>query len=774
MNEVLACFHNIVTNVANSGRLQEECDVLALRIAKVLGKKNVNLGEYKSCMMASLRSLLPKDWDSAHEVAWTWLWENVERLILKIHGQPPGWTDALNKLLSSLDEEMKFEIRRDIYNKFFTIAPAGQDYFKQSNTYLHIIADKVLAMTLDLYVNPVKMVDDVSALGLRHVGYAIPTELFGPFVSASVEVMMTRTSDEKTIESFRWSLGLIGKMLVRTITEGSTIVMKAINSNSTKNLKKAIGCAPRGERSAWLLIVQVGTQSISPLAWSVESGALEAAYSIIQDLLTFRADRDRYYYGMDDLFARHPDIIRTLTTDAPTLVPVLLDGLIWRARTTENGLRRANYYIRHLLVDAEGKFSPTLSWISKTKDPRLVTHPIIVLLSDTVWARQAGQTFMFRKSWFLVTLIVFVFGQSILKHLNEGEATSVERTLVFCFRTFIYTLSMTQLIYIHLSKCAKALRARDTSRVFGLIPLPSYLTRNWQEAAGFLLMTMLVGMLLLEPILWCWSKADGKLFYQDCNGIKEIRFIYSVFSMIAMCLYYALDLDLAVLSTKVSAYVLVCIRMLYEVFLFLLALSATLLAFGSSISVLKHEQDDFRGIHKSALALLESSMRMFDGKHFEMYESDPLALACVFLFLVVVLVFLMNMLIAQLTCAYEAVYKDMVGYARLERIDIINFTMPQVPESRWRSFVENLKLHEKCEFGAGDIGVTGGVPIQEPANLNPTTQDMIKRFGGSTSVEMQWPTEQDTNDESDKFERLENLIQRSLKRLSKGSGGKKG
>merc|ERR1719487_1539229 len=104
-------------------------------------------------------------------------------------------------------------------------------------------------MTLEFYQDPVKLVDDLSALGLRHVGYAIPTEMFGPFVSAAVEVLMTRTNDETTVESFRWSLGLISKMLVRTITEGSTIVMKAINQNSQKLLKRAIACAPRGERA---------------------------------------------------------------------------------------------------------------------------------------------------------------------------------------------------------------------------------------------------------------------------------------------------------------------------------------------------------------------------------------------------------------------------------------------------------------------------------------------------------------------------------------------
>jgi hypothetical protein len=114
MSEVLACFDNIVTNVSNTSRFQEECEVLTLRIARV-SKGSVNFAEYKSCMLASLRSLLPKDWDTAHEVAWSWLWENVERTILKNHGQPPIWERALSKLFASLDEEQKFEIRKDFY-----------------------------------------------------------------------------------------------------------------------------------------------------------------------------------------------------------------------------------------------------------------------------------------------------------------------------------------------------------------------------------------------------------------------------------------------------------------------------------------------------------------------------------------------------------------------------------------------------------------------------------------------------------------------------------
>merc|ERR1719454_762275 len=163
---------------------------------------------------------------------------------------------------------------------------------------------------------------------------------------------------------------------------------------------------------------------------------------------------------------------------------------------------------------------------------------------------------------------------------------------------------------------------------------------------------------------------------------------------------------------------------------------------------------------------------MYDGAHFEQYESDEVVLICVFVFKVAVIVFLLNMLVAQLTCAYEAVYSDMIGYARLERIEIIIGVMPVVPQKRWLGFLESLSLDSKCEFNAGDIGVTGGLQILEPANANPTTSDMIKRFGGSTSVEMQWPVEQEgQGDEADRFERLENMIQKTLKRITKGGSG---
>ena len=100
--------------------------------------------------------------------------------------------------------------------------------------------------------------------------------------------------------------------------------MKTINTNSGKQLEKAVGYASRGKRASWMLNIQASSFSV------------DAAKLIIVDLLTIRADRDRYYYGMDTMLERHADIVERLCMDAPALLPTLPDGLTRRSRTTEN------------------------------------------------------------------------------------------------------------------------------------------------------------------------------------------------------------------------------------------------------------------------------------------------------------------------------------------------------------------------------------------------------------------------------------------------------
>uniref|UniRef100_A0A7S1AZ59 Globin domain-containing protein n=1 Tax=Noctiluca scintillans TaxID=2966 RepID=A0A7S1AZ59_NOCSC len=771
MKEVLDCFHNIVTNVSNSARLQEECDVLALRISRV-AKGSVNFADYKSCMLATLRAILPKDWSTSHEVAWSWLWENVERVLMKTMGKPPKWQDSLTKFYASLTEETKFEMRADIYARFFVGAPAGQDYFKQSNTYLHIIADKIMEMTLEIYATPVQMVDEISALGLRHVGYGIPTELFGPFVSACVEMLNTCTKDECVIDAFRWSLGLVSQMLVRTIQEGSTIVMKAITTNNSKLLRKAISCAPRGERASWTLLVQVGTQDISPLAWSIESGNLKAAEAIIKDLLSFRADRDRYYYGCDELFRRHPDIVQKLRDFAPTLLPELFDGLVWRSRTTEAAGRRVNYYIRHLLLNKDNSFAPALEWIAEFKDPRVVCHPIITLLSDMLWNRVSYWRFLYGKSWLLLTLGIFICSQSVVINMNE-PSKEAERITTFACRVFVYGFSMTQTLFSHLTQVCAAYKNEETVSIFRVIKVPEYL-RERRETASALVGVCLVVMLGLEPILHCWTHGEDNdlLFTSDC-GQDDLKFLYSIFSALAMFLYFLQLIDLTVFSNTISAYVLVCSRMLSEFALFLLALAVSIVMFASAVSTLKHDDANFSGIVDASLSFLMVCLGMASDATIDEIFNQPVIFACVGIFIVTTIFFLLNLLIAQLTCAYDAIFADMVGYARLGRIGIIVETMPKIPSSKWDAFVASLRLDKPCEFGPGDLGVSGAIQVYEPASAHTINVDMISRFGGSTSVTQPWPSDNE-EDDNDRFDRLEKIIVRSMKRVEQKKKGASG
>ena len=237
----------------------------------------------------------------------------------------------------SLPEASMSWIRQDFFLHFFKVAPAGSDFFKQSSTRLYFIADKIIELTLEMYRQPRAMVEDISGLGLRHVGYAIPAELFSPFVTSAVDVFREITTNETAIAGFQWSLTLVSKILVRAIAEGSTVVMKAISTNDEVSLKKAMALSPRGKRAQELLNISVGAQSISPFYWSIKSGNFNSAKAILDDLLTIRADRDVYYFACDDLFARHPDVVQYLITDVPALLHPLFSGLIWRSRWINKG-----------------------------------------------------------------------------------------------------------------------------------------------------------------------------------------------------------------------------------------------------------------------------------------------------------------------------------------------------------------------------------------------------------------------------------------------------
>jgi hypothetical protein len=547
--------------------------------------------------------------------------------------------------------------------------------------------------------------------------------------------------------------------------------MQAININSAKALDKAIACAPRGERAKWMLLIQVGTQDISPLLWAIRSGAIDAAVAMLSDLMTIRADRDQYYFAAEDLFVRHSEIVQVLLSDAPGMLPRLLDGLVWRSRVTENGYRRVNYYVKYLLVDRDGSFHKTLEWIVQSKDPKIVCHPVLVFVADLLWNRVACRSFILGKAWFLVSLGVFITSQSALKSVAPGEIITADTLRLFTFlvRCIMYMFSMGFMIFTHSAKIVRGYRKKDTMTVLQFLKLPKYLA-NWQDSASLALCGCLVIMMSSEPILICLNKQsrfathddEDVLFSARCDTADAIRkFPYSFFSMTAMMLYYVLLLDLAVFNNRVSAYLLVCGRMLSELALYLITLFMVLVTLSSALSCWEQDEPDFGSIGIGMMTLWEMVLAIYSTDDYARLHNDPIVLLGCYAYLVVAVLFLSNILIAQLSCAYDAIYKDMVGYARLKRIRVITETMPAVTEERWTGFTKSLLLDARIEFNEGDVGVAGGIQTQELASENPTAVDVIKRFGGSTAPTMPWPEEEKQGEEeADKFQRLEDIMKK--------------
>ncbi|CAK9016556.1 unnamed protein product [Durusdinium trenchii] len=764
MYEVLKSFDAVVRN--------EECNVISLRMAKIPGV--IHLNDFKAIMMASLRSLVPKGWDQHHEEAWIWLWSNVEQILQQEVGKLAPRGRLVSRYVGSMEQDSEEKLSKMIYQKFFGVAPEGQDFFKQSASRLNFIVHQIFQITVQIYQDPPRMVDELSALGLRHVGYGIPTVFFGPFVSCVIESVKEITNNDQALcDAFAWSLGLVSQILMRTIDEGSTLVMKAINMNSARHIIRALSDTPRKRRAMAMLKVTVGTQSISPLLWAIQSGSMEAAQAIVQDLLTIRADRDRYYFGADDLFTRHPDIIQVITTEARPLIRVLLDRLLWRSRLVVAGHRRVNIYLQHLLVTADGQFADALCWVSKMKDPTIVTHTVLERLTDLVWNKVIYLPFLLSKVWLLFSLMVFLFSQSILKNFLQAESIDhqVVRITTFVCRAFVYMASMTELIYSQSKVAIKAIRTRDLTRLFQ-IPLPSKYVTDWREAVSITLTLILICMFMVEPILFCLEHFEGDFegagrFTAQCPQAADVQDFYSILSMFGMFCYFALLVDFSALFIPLSAFVLTAGRLLPDLLLSLSAAIFCVIVFGTAVTVSQGNPADFRDVFSAMMTLFQISVGMYPQQNFIQLEHSRWLLVMCVGFVVLVVIFLFNLLIAQLIGSHATVYRTVVGLARLNRMAVICDSMPSVRQKVFRNFIQSLRLDHRMEFGEGDIGLPGGIQVLEPAGLHPTYEDSIHRYGGSTSPNMPWPEEDEevSNSIEDRIDNITRIFKKALKRM---------
>lgn len=588
--------------------------------------------------------------------------------------------------------------------------------------------------------------------------------------------------DESLHDGLWWTLDLIGRIFIRTLAEGSTPVIIAINKNTAAEMQTAVANYPRGEREVILLRVQVGTESMSPLIWAIEKGALESAKAILGDLLTMRADRERYYYGMEALFTRHADIISMLCDKAPSLLSTLFDGLIWRSKNVKNGVRRANYYIASFLRDDEGQLTSSLLDLIKHGDPEIICHPTAVFQADLLWTRLCCLPWALTKLWFCVTLLVYVMAEQ-QAFIPRDPLSTKRYSVVFC-RAFLYVFSLGQLFAKHGFQTYRAIRQKQVTRLGGCLPVPKYMLQTRQEVVEILLLLCLICLFCCEPVLHCLAVSNELLI--DCCEFGEwqckLMHIYNRLAAFPMLFYFVLACELVHLNVHLSVFSVICSSLMWEFIMYLAVLCFFTAAFASAIACLPHslgaESIHMRDFFSWPLAfesLLAMAFNTYGADNYEeiAQADEPLLKWLVMGFAACWHVYLMNLMVAQLCQRYKELFLDAQGNARLTRgINIYETAMPLISKKRWAAFLASLHLEEACELDEGDNGPRGAVPTTEDPyeylQYPNVPLDRVQRYGGLAKAELPWPALEDAVDDSDvgrlaqmtqtKFEEMDRLM----------------
>eukprot|EP00438_Fugacium_kawagutii_P021909 Skav207156 [mRNA] locus=scaffold573:283595:295640:+ [translate_table: standard] len=261
-----------------------------------------------------------------------------------------------------------------------------------------------------------------------------------------------------------------------------------------------------------------------------------------------------------------------------------------------------------------------------SQDPHVVSHPAAALAADLIWFRFAvfyflrgpapqggpvavqqhhGSPFPMAKRpmdwaaafsgrcYLLFTLCIFIAGQAVLGNREENFE---ENVAIFSCRCFLYFGSMCQLLYQQVKLTYVDIKKGTINRSY-VFPIPEYLFDEMNNSTG------------------------TYIFTENCPEAQDMG-AYYIFSCLAMLLYWALLIDFAVISMRLSAFVLVCSRVMSEVGLFALALLFLIVAFATAISSLNHSLLEYDGVQLWLGALLKISLGMFPAADYLRFRDE--------------------------------------------------------------------------------------------------------------------------------------------------------
>jgi len=147
-------------------------------------------------------------------------------------------------------------------------------------------------------------------------------------------------------------------------------------------------------------------------------------------------------------------------------------------------MRRVNYYVKYLLINPAGEFADALKWLAATGDPATIAHPVVSVLSDSLWSGVVYRQFVVNKMWNVLSLLVFMLSQGILPRMITVDIDKDERDrinwAIAVGRVFSYTLNMSRLACFHLARIWSWVRG-TMKRIFDEIDQDGSGSIDWEE-----------------------------------------------------------------------------------------------------------------------------------------------------------------------------------------------------------------------------------------------------------------------------------------------------
>jgi len=719
---------------------------------------------FGQAIMVTLRSLLPRCWNWAHEDAWGWLWNMASKFMIRTIANGHSHKQRIDDSITRLEGVDMDELGAQFYSILFESSVEVQQYFYKPNSLIKFIISKVLKIISTLLHAPDVTTHDIRALGMRHIKYAIPPDLFplfGAAITATLPNFLEGFWDEDIREAWATVFEFIKDCMTRAVVSGTNLITKALVSNNVTDCDDALSAAPRCERILWLLELDVSNIKVSPFFWALSDGKYDIARYMLDDILKIRADREAYYYGKDILFRVHPDLIGMLCRVAPQMLTNVFDGLMWYSRNIVDGRRRVNYYVRHVYGDpheesCRDSFATPLADLTRLHRSDVFTHPFVLFLLDLKWMQFGRNLYFGMQVLNVVSLILFVIGYLIL---DDDDVSFVFRCLsVACF-TF-------SLAHFQLRRIFTEVKNKQLVHICFGLSLPVFFMKVTNTGR------------LLANLFAVAAFITDKKFFDQTSVLK----VSSWFQSLAICLLFPLLVETGQLNVRFIKFQHKVGMVSKQFAIYLLSVVFMLVGFATSLLLSQgkdgSKSDKFDSFWNSFISLFASLVGIYE------FNLQDFSGQMLFFWIVFCLasVFLMTRVLSSIMSTIAIEEESLVdGYAFLERAKLVIELESSCSLVSRQRFWDKMQMDAPVEFDAGDLGPSGGLQVQEHVGRDASERaadDRITRYPGQCDPGKEWPrivntTEKTSDQRLEKIAFVAEKIRKSIAELhKKGFSGK--